>query len=227
MTKSRSENELELKISLSGKNLEKVFSHFSARLPKTKIRHKYLPRRYYDTVNLDFQQRGISLRVQYKKGIGGKLGSFEQTVKMEQPPDKSVADALQRRECKNLLSGRCPDLASITDAEVYSRVKNINNSGLVHIFTASIERRYFNAVSDKKGQKGVVELAFDAGEITVASGGKGTKFFEIEIERKRGSAKAINAIRDKILAIAPSAKIQKQSKADIGGRLFLKCKQNK
>lgn len=221
MAKSRTENELELKISLSKGDLEKVFAHFAGRIPKSEIKHKYLPREYYDTTNMDLYQRGVSLRVQYKKGVGGKLGSFEQTVKLEQKPEATVADALQRRECKNFLPNRRPDLSAVDDAETKSKIKGIKNSELVHIFTASIERRYFNVVSDKKGEKGVIELAFDVGEITTLFDGKSSEFFEIEIERKQGSAKAINTLRDKIMSLAPSAKIQKLSKAELGSRRCL------
>lgn len=218
---SRSEVEQELKISLSVQDLERVFKAFSSGVDKGDISHKYLPRAYFDTPDLQMHAQGISLRVQYKPGKKGKLGSHEQTVKFDLPGDAARVDgALYRKECKDGLSSAHPDLAAISDADAKARIAPFKDKSLKHIFTAAIERRYFNVEAGKGKEWGEVELAFDVGDISLPETGDSQKFAEIEIEIKKGSAQAIHQIRDRILAIAPSAKVQTDDKSAQGARLY-------
>lgn len=223
----KSEIEQELKISLTAEDLEKVFKAFAAEVSKGDISHKYLPRAYFDTPDLDMYAAGVSLRVQYKPGNKGKLGSHEQTVKFELPPDaEKVAEALYRKECKDAVDAAQPDLTRVSDAEAAEKIKPFKDKTLKHIFTAAIERRFFNVEAGKGKHWGKVELAFDVGEISLPETGETRKFAEIEIEAKDGSAEAIHKIRDRIMAIAPSAKVETEAKSAQGSRMY-KDAQNK
>lgn len=224
MKKSRSEIETELKISLSREDLERVFDHFSQKPAAGRIEHKFLPRAYYDTVGLDLHEAGLSLRIQYKPGKSGKLGSYEQTVKFEFGlNDGLIEGAMQRKECKNQLSSPQPDMEAVVDADAVNAITPFKNKSLKHIFTAAIERRYF----DMPVARGTVELAFDIGEIILQPSGANHPFAEIEIEVKAGGPAIIAAVRDKILKLAPSAKIQPLSKSQHGTQLYKDSKKPK
>jgi len=228
--KHASEIEQELKISLTREDLEKVFASFAKDVKKTDIRHKFLPRDYYDTEDLAMQAAGVSLRVQYKPGKNGTLGSYEQTVKFALTPDGAAdAEALYRKECKDMLDKNRPDMARVADPEAVQVIKPFKNKELKHIFTAAIERRYFNVAAGKGKKRGEVELAFDVGKITLPdAAGVEQPLAEIEIEIKKGSPKAIAAIKEKIFKIAPGARVQREDKSAQGSRLYrTACKQAK
>lgn len=222
MKQHKSEVEQELKISLTKEDLELVFKTFSKKVRKTDIQHKYLPRDYYDTENLDMHDAKVSLRVQYKPGSNGKLGSYEQTVKFALTPDADAdSEALYRKECKDTLDNNAPDMDLVDDSEAVEAVKPFKNKSLKHIFTAAIERRYFNIEVGKGKKRGEVELAFDVGKISLPDyAGVEESLAEIEIEIKKGSAKAIAAVKKEILKIAPSARVQMQDKSAQGSRLY-------
>ena len=222
MTKPhKTEIEQEIKISVSLEDLEKVFKEFASEVDKGDIQHKYLPRNYFDTPDLDMYGTGLSLRVQYKPGKKGKLGSYEQTVKFELPPDPDkISDALYRKECKDTIESAQPDLEAVHDAEAAEKIKPFKDKGLKHIFTAAIERRYFNVEAGKGKEWGEVELAFDVGALSLADTGESEKFAEIEIEVKDGNPEAMNKIRDRIFKIAASAKIQTDAKSVQGSKMY-------
>jgi inorganic triphosphatase YgiF len=216
--KHHEEIEQEVKIRLSREDLEKVFNALSRKYKPKEISHKYLPRAYYDTEEMDFYKTSVSLRVQYKEGEGKAMGGYEQTVKFEITPAGKVAkDALLRKECKDSIGGHEPDLEQITDSEASAVMEPFRGKKLKHIFTAAIERRYF----DIKTAAGTVEVAFDVGEIILAEGGERTPFCEIEIEVKKGGAAALEKLCDKILAEAPSAEIQPLSKSQQGSNFYI------
>lgn len=217
---------MELKIKLSSKDLERVFKTFSKKIKKPDIEHKYLPRAYYDTTDLLLHKNNISLRVQYKPGKDGKMGSYEQTVKFEMPPGKKLSrGALLRKECKNLLKSPAPDLSTVVDTEAAKATNPFINKKLVHIFTAAIERRYFNIPVSTASGKGVVEVAFDVGDIIVTHNGRHYPFFEIEIEMKSGDPSAIDEIKKRIMDMAPSAQIQPYSKSAQGSMIYKMLKE--
>ena len=221
--KNRSEVEQELKISVSVDDLEKVFKAFARQVKKREIQHKFLPRDYYDTENLDMYAAGVSLRIQYKPGALGKLGSYEQTVKFELPPEGEVIQgALYRKECKDILSGNTPEVDDLHDTDADDAMDPFKTKRLSHIFTAAIERRYFNVEAGKGKNWGEVELAFDVGKISLPAYGLHQPFAEIEVEIKKGSPKAIAAIKDEIFKIAPSAKIQSDAKSGQGSKFYRK-----
>jgi len=210
--------EEELKVDISAGDLEKVFNSFIKKFQITAVQQKYLPRAYYDTDGLELHAAHISLRVQYKPGKAGRLGGYEQTIKTETPAH--VAGVLARKESKSNLSGRAPDLMSVTDPVTQGLVRPYLGKPLKHIFTAAAERRYFNV----RYKGSVIEVAFDVGVLSLTDGSVHQNFAEIEVELKKGNAKALIALRDKILALAPSARAQTLSKAEQGVALYLQNK---
>lgn len=221
--RQKTEVEQELKIKVSAEDLEAVFNALADQAVGGKVAHKYLPRYYYDTVNMDFYHNGISVRVQYKPGKDGKLGGYEQTVKFELPHGTAVAQgALFRKECKDIIASRKPDLAAVSDPEAGKIVQSFKAKRLKHIFTAAIERRSFDVQIGRGKNRGKVEVAFDVGEIIIPGKGGHYPFSEIEIEIKEGAPAAIERIHSKIKKIAPLAKVQPLSKADQGSRIYLR-----
>jgi inorganic triphosphatase YgiF len=225
---SNSEIEQELKIQLSARDLEKVFKTLKKKAIGKKVEHKYMPRAYYDTPDLELYQNAISVRMQYKPGKGGKIGGYEQTVKFDLPHGATVAKgAFFRKECKDMLNGHKPQLALISDTEGRAIARSFHSKKVIHIFTAAIERRSFELKAGGGKKRGIVEVAFDVGEIILDSNGQHYPFSEIEVEVKKGSAEAILAIEKKIRRIARSARIQPLSKAQHGSRLYRRSVQNK
>lgn len=215
----KQEVEIELKISLPLKDLEKVFQVLHKKNNASEVSHKFIPRAYYDTPDLGLYRKGISLRVQYKPGKLGKLGSYEQTVKLEVIPGTPLGKAiLSRMECQDSIKAHKPSLADVTDPQAKAALKPFKGKKFLHIFTAEIERRFF----DLEFRGGVVEVAFDVGKIILATGNVHQDFSEIEVEIKWGGPELIEAVRSDILRIAPSAKIQPLSKSAQGSRLYLK-----
>lgn len=221
--RNESEIETELKIKLSIRDMEKVFRALSKMSGASEVSHKFLPRLYYDTADLGLYRKSISLRVQYKPGKSGRLGGYEQTVKFElKERIQSKGKALVRKECKNILKSYKPDLASVADSAARSVVSQFRNKKLVPVFTAAIERRAFDWTLNKGAAKGVVEVAFDAGELILTDSGKRQRFYEIELELKSGGDECIGIVKDQIMRMASSARIQPLSKAEQGVRLYLK-----
>lgn len=221
----KSEIETELKIKLSRKDMELVFRSLSALAGASEVKNKFRPRMYYDTPDLDLYQHDLSLRVQYKPGKKGRLGGYEQTVKVEMAPAAPLQEGVMlRKECKDLIASHEPDLAAVTDAAAQGALKPLKGKKLTHIFTAAIERRFFDLQLTAGAESGKVEVAFDVGELILPEGGAHEDFFEIEVELKHGNAVLIDAVKAEILKIAPSAKIQPLSKAAQGSRFYLKHK---
>lgn len=216
------EDEQEVKIKLSRGDLEKVFNALSAKHDPGHIDHKYLPRAYFDTAGLLLDRNNISARMQYKEGKGDDIGGYEQTVKVETPHAGVLAKGARiRREVKNVRGANyAPDLSLVTDRMAKPFLRPFLRRKLQHIFTAAIERRYFEVELGHGKRKGAVEIAFDVGEIILPHNGRHYPFFEIELERKGGSADALDRLREEIFAIAPSAKIQPLSKSQQGTKLY-------
>lgn len=219
--KHSTEAETELKISLSADDLEKVFKTLSRKSGTASIPHKFLPRMYYDTQDLGLYKNHLSLRVQYKQGKGGRIGSYEQTVKIElkAPTKKGV---LRRKECKDDIGSHKPNMAAVANPQARKALKPFKGKKLTHIFTAAIERRYFNLALKAGKKKGLVEVAFDVGQIILAHNNAHRNLFEIEIEIKQGGAEFIEIVKKEIFRLAPSAKIQPLSKSEQGSRFYLK-----
>jgi inorganic triphosphatase YgiF len=216
-----SEIEQELKILLSARDLEKVFKALRKKAVGNKVEHKYMPRAYFDTPDLELYNSAISVRMQYKPGKGGKVGGYEQTVKFDLPHGGSVAKgAFFRKECKDMMRSHLPVLAAISDAEGRAIAKSFHHKKVRHIFTAAIERRSFNFKAGSGKSRGIVEIAFDVGEIILTSNDRHYAFSEIEIELKKGDPQAIQITERKIRKLARSARLQPLTKAQHGSRLY-------
>jgi inorganic triphosphatase YgiF len=221
--KNQSEVETELKIKLSLEDLEKVFKSLTKMDGTSEASHKFRPRMYYDTPDLQLYKNKISLRVQYKKGKKGHLGGYEQTVKVELQPDPRLGTGvLLRKECKNGVKSHKPELASVVDPAAQAALKPFQGKNLVHIFTAAIERRSFDWKLKSGENHGMVEVAFDVGRIILPQNNAHEDFAEIEVEIKHGGGEFIEIVRNEILKIAPSAKIQPLSKSEQGCQFYLK-----
>lgn len=220
----KSEVETELKIKLSRSDLENVFKILLKDKDAGRLEHKFLPRAYYDTDDLDFHKAGISLRVQYNAGKGKKIGCYRQTFKFEMKQDGTLEQGtFLRTECKNNLESPKPDVTIIADPDAQLKLKPFKNKKLSHIFTASIERRYFTLPVWEGKNKAVVELAFDVGDIILQPDGENFPISEIEIEVKSGNPSAIETLKNEILQLAPSAQVQPYSKAQTGTQLYAKA----
>lgn len=218
---AKSEIEHELKILLSPNDLEKVFKSLKKKALRKKVEHKYMPRAYYDTKNLDLYRNSISVRMQYKPGKNGKIGFYEQTIKFDLPKGaEDEGDSLFRKECKDVMKDHEPALSKISDPDARKRAKKFVKKKVVHIFTAAIERRSFELTAGRGKKAGVVEVAFDVGEIILGSNGRRYPFSEIEVEVVRGSSAAMEIIGQKIRRMARSARNQPLSKAQQGSRLY-------
>lgn len=216
-----SEVEHELKIEVSARDLEKVFMALRRDALGKKIEHKYLPRAYFDTRDLLLYRNSISVRMQYKQGKNGKIGSYEQTVKFDTPPEEGTPDGLFfRKECKDVIGSHLPSLSKISDPEGRAVARPYRDKKFLHIFTAAIERRSFDMKVGRGKKAGVVEVAFDVGEIILDANGRRYPFSEIEIELIKGSHEAINIVQKKIKKLARSARLQPLSKAQHGTRLY-------
>jgi len=225
LRQGKPETEAELKIKLSREDMEKVFKVLSGRGGVSKVSNKFHPRMYYDTPDLQLYKNNLSLRVQYKPGKKGRLGGYEQTIKVELKPDSPLEKGVMlRRECRNDIKNHRPDLATVVDSMARRAIKSFRGKKLVHIFTATIERRLFDMKLKNGKKRGLVEVSFDAGQLILPHDNRHRDFTEIEIEIKRGGREFIGIVKDEILKIAPSAKIQLLSKSDQGSRFYLKYK---
>lgn len=215
--------EYEIAIQLSSSDLEKVFNAFARKAGRANIIHKFYPRDYYDTDDLTLDAHEESLRIQYKRGEMGRLGAYEQTVKLkvEAPNAPLEEGASLRREFKDNLKSNRPSLQAISHKDARDRiVKLLKTKSLKHIFTAEVERRYFNLAVGKGKEKSVVEIAFERGSLFLPDRSASQSYVGIEIELKEGSAKGLKHLKDKIFKMAPSAKLQVRTKAQLGTALY-------
>ncbi|MDD9899612.1 MAG: CYTH domain-containing protein [Alphaproteobacteria bacterium] len=222
------EREAEMKLKMSLPDLERVLAAFVEK-ENPAIKHKFNHREYYDTDALDLYHAKVGLRMQYKKGKNGVPGFHEQTVKYLLPDDSAIEGLSVRGECKDKLPTSSPDVSSLSDEGARAVVEPFLGKKLKHIFTAAVERRYFNVTVGAGKDKGTVELAFDVGEIILPAIGKRIPFAEVEIEMKKGSTAAIEAVCAAIQKIAPDAEIKTdESKAKAGTDAYRKyvLKQN-
>ncbi len=207
--------EIEKKIAISPQDLEKVFLYFKSKERISRVREKFMPRDYYDTDDLDLFNDHVSLRVQKKNGV------FEQTVKFEIPQSKNNKNKLFRKEIKNNLSSRAPDISLVKEKEISALQSKIQGKPLRHIFTAAARRRFFTYKVGKGAQKDKVEIAFDLGHYVFPVDHSRMPLVEIEIESKGGDPRAIDRVCKKILKIAPSAKVIDRSKSQIGTSVYI------
>ena len=216
--------EIEKKVFLSPSDLEHVFHALQAQA-STKVKIKQRPRDYYDTVKLDLYARQVALRVQYKKD------RYEQTIKapFQEAGDK---DGLARYEWKFSLSDNKPDFSVINDDRAITAISGIAPEKLRHLFTADVVRRYFEMKVTTPTGQGTVEIAFDRGQIRLADkyakkygAGEIVDVCEVEVEMIEGDSRAMDHVIDRIIKMAPSARLSSDSKNALGVDLFKRARQ--
>jgi len=198
--------ETEQKLIMSKGDLEKVFQ---ALAPKT-IKKKHHPRAYYDTPDMQLDQRRVALRIQKKKKNG-----YKQTIKAAMENDGA---SLVRYEWAFKIAEHKPDKSAIDNPETLKAVEGIDFSQLLHLFTSDVKRRYF----DIELEDGTVEIAFDLGQISLPGSDVSEELCEIEVELKSGNPAVIDQVVRQIQDIAPAAEISMRSKAERGMNLYRK-----
>lgn len=161
---------------------------------------------YYDTPDLDFAKRGLSLRVR-------KLGRrYVQTVK-----DQGEATlASDRAEYESKLGSAEPDLHNIPDSKTRSQLKTIANGGRIEPIVETKIRRTTRTLKSQSGEH--IELAFDSGEIrTLVNGHSAVPVNEVELELKHGSPIALYQAARRLCHAAPLT-ISTESKVERGMR---------
>lgn len=163
------ENEIELKFLLTKPLADAIKA--SGLLPIIPGSHEHDPiaNYYYDTTELDLQQRGFALRLRKKKE------QFIQSLKGGGYNDHALHS---RQEWNQFI----PDLnvvpAILTDTPVFDLVK----SGKIHdklkpLFLTDIQRELWHA----RWQQSIVEIAFDHGFIVVGEQRQAMNELEIEL----------------------------------------------
>ena len=161
---------------------------------------------YFDTPELSIARAGLSLRVR-KNGRG-----YVQTVK-----DKSSgALASERHEYESQVPSSTPDLDTIPDEDVRTRLKTIAHSAQVEPVIETAIVRTTRSVKNSSGDE--VELAVDRGEIrTLANGHTALPVCELELELKEGAPLALYEIARRLSRKAPLT-VRTESKAERGIR---------
>jgi len=215
--------EVELKLVLSPKDLEKVFDVLKDKANDKGVLKKHRPRSYYDTLALSLLNKDSCIRVQFKEGKG-----FEQTIKMAMDDGDHGNGVLARYEWKDLIPENRPDVSKIANKTAKKLFNDIAQDDLYHIFTSDVKRRYFSMpVKDDGKVIGVVELAFDLGEIKLAPPYNDVaQVSEIEVEMKSGDEAAIEKVVKKIKKIAPDAEISTESKLAVGCKSYVAAVQS-
>jgi len=161
---------------------------------------------YFDTPELSICKAGLCLRVR-KNGRG-----YIQTVKDR----SSGALASERHEYESQLPTSSPDLDSIPDESVRTRLKAIASSAPVEPVIETAITRTIRSIKSSSGDE--VELAVDRGEIrTLANGHASLPVSELELELKEGAPLALYEIARRLSRKAPLT-VSTESKAERGFR---------
>lgn len=180
---SSGELEIEIKLTTSPKNLEKLLS-FVKNLDSADRKSRKTNRivsTYYDTEDLRLRRRDLTLRVRQK------AGKREQTVKST---GTSEAGMFARQEWTVPLEGKKPNLTLIESPTVRNRMGLILPQELVPLFKTDVKRTTILVEHTiGPGDTARVELAFDQGR--VVAGKKSDKISELELELVQGTTTAL------------------------------------
>lgn len=180
---SRAELEIELKLTTSPKNLEKLLS-IAKKLDgvdKASRKTARVVSTYYDTEDRRLRRRGLTLRVRQK------AKHREQTVKSTGAQDSGM---FARHEWTTPLDSNKPDLTRITAPALRNRIGLILPQELKPLFKTDVKRT--TLVVDHTcapGDTARIELAFDQGR--VVAGKKSEKISELELELIQGTKTAL------------------------------------
>jgi triphosphatase len=205
------DREFELKLGLTGKELERLAAN-----PKLSSKNGCIPKKlrsvYYDTPDHRLYAQGMVLRVR-DTGSG-----FVQTIKLGGYSGDGVSD---RVEVEDHLENSQPDLTLIHDAGIRSKVlKAIKDSALGQVFETNITRTTYRL----RSRNSVIELALDRGETCAIN--RRSKICEAELELIRGHPEDLLQLAQALFAgtaVRPSA----LTKAERGYRLLSKASPRK
>ncbi len=167
--------EIELKLAVPPKELEKAQRVLSAWSTKHRPAQRRLASVYYDTPSLDLQRRALTLRVRRE----GRR--FIQTVKAE---GLSGRDPLRRGEWEDPIEGEQPELAASESGEQLP--SSLKPDQLRPIFS-TVVRRSLQTIGPRPDTK--IEVAADRGEIR--ANGSSEPISEVELELRQGDPAAL------------------------------------
>ncbi|MCL6684051.1 CHAD domain-containing protein [Sphingomonas alba] len=154
---------------------------------------------YFDTRRKRLRRHGWTLRVRESRG------RFVQTIKRSE----FSAGLFEREEWEEVVHGLRPDSDAIAWTPLAALLSTHQLRRLAPVVTVEVERSTWLIPAGK----GLVEVAFDEGQ--VRAGGAHDDFHEIELELKRGEVGDLSAIARSIGRRIP-VRLGVQSKAERG-----------
>ncbi|WP_348642920.1 inorganic triphosphatase [Mesorhizobium sp. B2-8-9] len=155
---------------------------------------------YFDTAEWDLSKRGLSLRIRQ---------SGNERIQTVKTGDRSAAGSFTRKEYEQPVAGDTPVLDDPETRDLLAEA----GPRLAALFEVHVKRHSWN-VTDGNA---TIEVALDIGKVVAAD--REAPLFEIELEKKAGSPRALFALARKIDVIAP-AHLGVLSKAERGYRLL-------
>jgi triphosphatase len=213
--RSVSGKELELKLTLTPEELQRVGAHpaledLTVGQPVTRTLRSI----YFDTPDHRLRARGISLRLRAVDGQTGKRnnGQWLQTIKGGSGVRNGVSNP---DEIEALVGGPEPDVKAIDDRKLRQTIARVmRSSPLEPQFETIVTRTTRQLHSDK----GDLELALDQG--VVRAGAAEAKLCEAELELKAGSPECLLDAAATLFASEP-IRLAEASKAERGYNLLL------
>jgi inorganic triphosphatase YgiF len=205
---SVSDRELELKLELTPKELQRIAVHrgleaLTVGKPETHTLHSI----YFDSPDHQLRAQGISLRLRSSDG-----GEWVQTIKAG---DSVINGVSHRKELETSIARPELDLDSISDRKVRRKIEHVaRTSSLGPLFETVVQR----TTRKLHSEKGDLELALDEG--VVRAGKEEATLCEAELELKAGSAVALLETAATLFASGP-CRFGHLSKAERGYNLVL------
>jgi triphosphatase len=180
-------NEIELKLALTPKNLQKLQALPWVRaLAKRSVTRQTLISVYYDTKKFTLRENGVSLRV---RRIGAKR---LQTIKAA-----GTGAPFARQEWEHEISSNKPDFAYAKDTPLQLLLSKALRRSLRPVFETRVHR---TAIPVRIGRS-EVELAIDRG--TIKTCGRSCRISEVELELKKGDPAMLCKIAERISKVLP------------------------
>lgn len=177
------ELEIELKLTTTPKNLEKLLSAVCKMDTADRASRKTarIVSTYFDTEDRRLRRRGLTLRVRQK------ARKREQTVKST---GTCEAGMFSRQEWTTPIDGKKPNLKLVESPTLRNRIGLILPQELSPLFKTDVKRTTIIVEHTRvPGDTAQVELAFDQGR--VVAGKKSEKISELELELIQGSTTAL------------------------------------
>jgi triphosphatase len=198
-------SEIELKLSSSPEQLEKVRQIFESMESVSHPGGSTLVAVYYDSEELKLHQQGFSLRVRDEDG------RHVQTLKSH---DGGNPDILTRSEWEDVIADNSPDFSAPQSGP---RLTDMVSPGELRPLFKTIVRRTKFELEPRPSTR--VEVALDEGEIRSAADDSSEAMCEVELELKSGDPAAVYDLGLRLLDAAP-LRIETRSKAARGYQLI-------